>query len=285
MTERPQRTEREITSENLPEIRLDVASLREQKGKEDETLEVIRWAREGAKKIEAHEDVVDLYWEEYLVGKHMAMEARDKEGLWKLPLKIKGLANGYILMRTSAKEAGKYIEEYDVEAKRPRSGRFLGEVAMFERRYGKAIEHFKNSVELFEEMENWQERVNALELKGFLAEATILSGDAEKGVAISRHTFLEYDSDEGIKLKENDYYTWAVWKSGCAIKAWHALLARNLPINDELVEDMIDMLVDVSDILVIPEDEDTWGDKNFEIRKQEITSIKRVIKEHGHKVK
>jgi hypothetical protein len=71
-----------------------------------------------------------------------------------------------------------------------------------------------------------------------------------------------------------------VWKSGCVIKAWHALLARDIPINKDLAEGMRDMLQDAEDILVIPEDEETWGDKNFEIRKQEIESIKKAVNAH-----
>lgn len=281
MAERPTLPEREITPENLAELRLHIASLREKKGKEKEVLKDIRGVREGAKKIEAHGDVVDLYWEEYLVGKHTAMEARDKEGLWQLPMKVKGIAEGYSLMSSSANEAADYIEDYGVEKKRPRSGRFLGEVAMFERRYGKAIEHFRESVELFEEMEDWRDRVNSLELRGFLAEAVIMSGEAERGVGIARQTFLEYDKGDGEKLKEDDYYTWAVWKSGCVIKAWHALLANNIPINQGLTEGMVDMLQDAEDILAIPEGDETWGDRDFEIRKNEIGAIRRELEKRG----
>lgn len=270
MTERFQNTE-EVTLENLSERKLRQASLREQKGKHKEALEEARAIRE-----RLHEEIVDMHWEEYLIGKHMIMEARDKEGLWNLPLKVKGIAEGFLLMRNSASRADKYIDEHDVEEKRPRSGRFLGEVEMLSKRYGKAVKHFGRSVKLFNSMEDWSQRVNALELSGFLAEALILSGKTEDGIRIAKKTFVAYDEGDGATLKGVDYYTWAVWKSGCAIKVWHAIFAKTHLVGEERGE-LIRMLDDADKILVIPEDEKTWGDKNFEMRKDEIKAIRRQL--------
>jgi hypothetical protein len=185
MSEILQKPEKEITPETLPLLRKELAGLRETKGEDKKALAMARWLRGGAERLEAHEDVVDLYWEEYLIGKHIVMEARDKEGLWNLPRKAKGIAEGYLLMRGSAPKAQDYIDKHGVEKKRPRSGRFLGEIAMFERRYGRAIENFRHSIKLFEKMDQWQDRVNALELKGFLAEAMILKGEFETGVGLA----------------------------------------------------------------------------------------------------
>ena len=191
---------------------------------------------------------------------------------------------GYLLMKKSAEKADEYIKKYNVERKRPRSGRFLGEVAVFEGRYDEAVRQFEKSVRLFEKMENWTDRVNALELRGFLAEAMILSGEPERGVAIARKAFLDYDKGDGALLRENDYYTWAVWKSGCVTKTWHALLAKDIPLNKDLVVGMKDMLIDAENLLVIPAGQQTWGDRNFSFRKQEIASIKEGMKRHGYQV-
>ena len=271
MTERPQNIE-EVTLENLFERRLQQASLREQKGKQKEALKEARAIRE-----KLHEETVDMFWEEYLIGKHMIMEARDKEGLWNLPLKAKGMAEGFLLMRNSASRADKYIDEHDVEEKRPRSGRFLGEVEMLSKRYGKAVKHFGRSVKLFNNMENWSQRVNALELSGFLAEALILSGKTQDGIETAKKTFAAYDEGDGIILKGNDYYTWAVWKSGCATKVWHAIFAKKPRLAKEEREELVQMLNEADKILVIPEGDETWGDKNFEIRKGGIKAIRRVL--------
>jgi tetratricopeptide (TPR) repeat protein len=270
MTERQK--EVKITLENLAERRRRQASLREQKGKQEKALEEARAIRE-----RLHEEIVDLYWEEYLIGKHMVMEVRDKQGLWNLPLKVKGIAKGFFLMRKSALKAEKYINEHNVEEKRPRSGRFLGEVEMFSKRYGKAVKHFRRSVELFNKQEDWSQRINALELSGFLAEALILNGKTQKGIDLAKRTFKAYDEGDGERLKENDYYTWAVWKSGCIIKVWHALFAKRPPLTREITQELIQMLDEADKILIISEGEETWGDKNFEMRKDEIEAIGKIL--------
>ena len=272
-TQPPQ--EIKVTSENLPELRQRIGSLREQKGREPETLKLIRSVRKEAIRLGEHEDVVNLYWEEYLVGKHIAMEARDKGGLWNLPLKAKGILEGFRLMRNSANNANKYIDKHHVENCRPRSGRFLGEIALFKKNYDKAIGHFEKSIELFEQSEDWPSKVNALEISGFLAEALILSGKTEEGIDVAKKTFAAYDEEDGVKLKENDYYTWAVWKSGCPIKTWQAILAKRATLDEPIKKALIHMLDFAEQILVIPDGQKTWGDKNFEFRKNEIKAIRK----------
>lgn len=271
MTERSQNIEK-VTLENLFERRLQQASLREQKGKYKEALKEVRAIRE-----KLHEETVDMFWEEYLIGKHMIMEARDKKGLWNLPLKTKGIAEGFLLMRNSASRADRYIDEHDVEEKKPRSGRFLGEMEMLSKRYGKAVKYFGKSVKLFNNMEDWSQRVNALELSGFLAEALVFSGKTQDGIETAKQTFAAYDEGDGAILKGNDYYTWAVWKSGCATKVWHAILAKKSYLTEEEQGGLIQMLNEADKILVIPEGDETWGDKNFEIRKGGIEAIRREI--------
>lgn len=267
----------EVTYENLPVLRLEVAEIREKKGMDREVLEVARWVRKGAERIGAYEDVVNLYWEECLVGKHLIMAARDRNGLWSLPLKAAGIADGYRLMRAGALSAEEYINAHGVETCKPRAGRFLGEVASLERNYPKAVDYYQRSVELFRGMEDWGQRVNSLELSGFLAEALILSGETQEGIEVAASTFTAYNEGDGAILKEKDYYTWAVWKSGCAVKVWHALLARGISLEGEQRTRLISMLAEAESLLVIPEDKETWGDKNFEFRRGEIASIKRQV--------
>jgi hypothetical protein len=180
-------------------------------------------------------------------------------------------------MRNSASRADKYIDEHDVEEKRPRSGRFLGEVEMLSKRYGRAVKHFGKSVKLFNNMEEWSQRVNALELSGFLAEALVFSGKTRDGIETAKKTFVAYDEGDGATLKEVDYYTWAVWKSGCATKVWHAILAKSPHLSKEERGELVQMLNEADKILVIPEGDETWGDKNFEIRRDGIKAIRRTL--------
>jgi len=266
-----------ITKENLPIWRQEIANLREIPRKERETLNLIRPVLKGADRLGERKDVVELYWEKYLIGKHLAMAARDKSGLWDLPLKALGIGKGYLLMKDSAYKAEKYINKHQVENCRPRSGRFLGEIAIFEKRYDKAISHFQKSINLFNQIDDWSQRVNSLEISGFLAESLILSGQTEEGIDIIKNKFKAYNEGDGVKLKENDYYTWAVWKSGLLTKGWHAILAKKVLLDENNKKLMINLLNSAEKILVIPEGQKTWGNKNFEIRKNEIKAIKKSI--------
>jgi hypothetical protein len=252
-----------ITLEDLPQRRQALAWLREEKGKSREALKE-------ADLIEGrfHEEVVDIIWEHYLIGKHMIMEAREKNGLVELPARVMKSAEGYLLMRSSALKAQEYIDRYDVAAKRPRSGRFLGEVEMLIGNHKKAAEYFGKSVSLFSKMDDPSDRVNALELSGFWAEALILGGKAKDGVEIATQTFKAYDQGDGLELKNRDYYTWAVWKSGCAIKAWHALFQKGISPEGKDRETLVEMLKGSGEIVNVPP---TWGD--FSLRRDEITSI------------
>ena len=63
MIERPL-SEIEVTPETLPFLRQQIGLIREEKGREEETLRLIGRVRPEAIKLEEHEHVVNLYWEE-----------------------------------------------------------------------------------------------------------------------------------------------------------------------------------------------------------------------------
>lgn len=265
--------EPQITSESLPLWREKVASTREIKGKDTEALNMARKVRAEAMKLGEHEHVVNLYWEEYLIGKHLLMATRNEEMGAGDRLRLR--AQGFLLMRNTSKAAFVYIEKHNVENLRPRSHRFLGKMDMLTKRYGKAIEHFSTGVELFQKMDDPVQRVNALELSGFLAEAMILSGFIPPGIDLAVNTFSRYDEGDGAELRDRDYYTWAVWKSGCATKLWNAFIEKGVKLSGQTRRELTQMLDSANECLVFPDGASTWGDKNFAIRKQEISSIKR----------
>jgi hypothetical protein len=138
-----------------------------------------------------------------------------------------------------------------------------------------AARHFERSVSLFEKMNDPSDKVNALELSGFLVEALILEGKTEKGVRIATETFDKYDKSDGQALKDRDYYTWAVWKSGCAIKTWHALLQKGISPPGQDREKLLSMLNESEIILNPPSEVKIWG--SFDLRKDEIASIKKGL--------
>ena len=276
MTERPL-SEIEVTPETLPFLRQQIGFIREEKGREEETLRLIGRVRPEAIKLEAHEHVVNLYWEEYLVGKHILMYARDTEGL--SPSRIYNMASGFLRMRSSANKAAEYIEKHGVNNLRARSHRFLGEVSMIEsaalkRPPVKAEEHFAQAVEEFKKHSDFEQRKNVLELSGFLAEAMVLNGKIDEGFALARETFQAYDVGDGAKLKAKNYFEWAVWKSGCATKLSHALIYRGVDLDEEQERELRQMLDMASFILDnIPEGLDIKPE-DFRIRREDVVGVK-----------
>lgn len=275
MQEKEKQPEIFITKENLPFWREKIGGpdgMREQKGKEEETLRLITQILEGAIRLGEHEHAVNFYWEKYLVGKHYLMRSRDEKDLGTFK-KAFFVARGLSLMKIAAKESSSYIEKHKVESCRPRSHRFSGEIDMLSRRYKSATRHFQTGIELFEKMDDFEQRKNVLELSGFLAEALILSGRVEEGIGLAKKTFGAYDQGDGALLKEGDYYTWAVWKSGCMTKAWNAILEKKVPLEEDTKVELFRMLGEAYTLL-FPGQEVI---RNFQLRRDEIDSLKERI--------
>jgi hypothetical protein len=274
MSEKEKRPRIIVMKETLPSLREEIAGLREQKGKEEETLRLITPILEGSIKIGEHEHAVNLHWERYLVGKHYLMRARSEKELGTFK-KAFFVARGLSLMRTAAKESSSYIERHNVKNCRARSHRFSGEIDMISQRYESASRHFQTGVELFGRMDDPEQRQNALELSGFLAEVLVLSGRTEEGIDLAKKTFRAYDEGDGALLKERDYYTWAVWKSGCMAKLWGVILDKKIPLEEDTRVGLFSMLGEAYGIL-FPKKE-VWGD--FQIRRNEVnTLIERTLK-------
>lgn len=280
MTERPH-SEIEVTPETLPALREKIGFIREEKGREEEVLQLIKHVRERAIKIEAHEDVVNLYWEEYLVGKHTLMYARDSGGL--RPSRIYNMASGFFRMRSSANKASEYIEGHGVDSLRARSHRFLGEVTMIEsaalrKSPIKAEEHFAQAVDEFKKHPDFKQRKNALELSGFLAEAMVLNGKIDEAFELAKETFQAYDEGDGATLKETNYHEWAVWKSGCVTKLSHALIHMGIELDEERKRELSRMLNEADAILVVPKGFDIKPE-HFQTRKEDVAAAKAYFSE------
>jgi len=269
--------ERVITSENLPQWMKEVAILREEYGKDFRALRLIRHVRDEAIKLGDHESVVNLYWEDYLVGKHLRMQVRDE----KMSDFKKAVYNEYglYLMKDSSKVALEYIDRHEVEALRPRSHRFLGEVEMLSEGYVSAIEHYKEGVKLYKEMKDPQQRWNSLELEGFLAEAYIRVGSEDRGTKLAKETFKKYDTGDGLLMKEASYYQWAVWKSGCIFRTVNALLDMKYEASTDEWEKWGSLLREAGSILCYPDGSESKDGLSFDIRKAEFANVLKRLTE------
>jgi hypothetical protein len=265
MTERPI-INIEITSENLPRIREEIAKKREEFGAET-VIGDIRFYREKMIEAELHEDAVDFFWEEYLYGKHLVMDERDVDRKGS-----ERYNQGLGMMRKMAKEAHQYIVKHNVKNKLTRSHRFVGEMSQFDGDLDSAVRHFSQAISRFDEEEDFDQRINGLELRGFLAEALVLTGAIDEAVDLTVNTFEFYDKGDGKILKEKDYDTWAIWKTGVPIKVWHGVFDSNASLSNEQRKALENMLDQADSVLAIKE---TWAD--FQRRKNEIVVIREKL--------
>jgi hypothetical protein len=160
-----------------------------------------------------------------------------------------------------------------------RSHRFLGRLCDYKGEYNKAVEHYKKSISLYGNETAPSVRVNKLEIQGFLAYSLIKSGKTEEGLNLAQSTYKAFnESDDGIELKQADYYTWAVWISGIPLRNIEALLDEN-KITDRNKSWALEWINQADALLVIPQGEYTWADKTFEYRKDEINALRRKLTE------
>lgn len=171
---------------SVEEIRQAIGKLREQKGKEKETLKLISEAVDFG-----HDFVAHLFLEEALTYQHL----KSVSSMEKAVLKAK-----------------KYIDQHNVTALKSRIFVFLGKVSDSKGQYSKAIAYYKKADKGFES-------------RGFLVYSLIMDGQHTEGYKLAKELYNNFlNSKEGIKLKKKDYTTWVIWLSGLVIRTMNAFL-------------------------------------------------------------
>lgn len=207
-----------ITKENLPVILTQIGVEREKKGTSEVLIPHIRKVREEVEKLGETSTVVQLYQEEFLSAQHMVMEEKAK----KLKANPFRAAKGMFIMETTSKVMEKYTEgngENLDPVIKARVFRFLGRYADYKGQFGKSEAYYRKGLAYFDQSTKPEERFNRLEFLGFLSYSLIKQGKTEEGIDLVQQTLKNFDeSDEGKWLKENNYYAWAVWKSGIEIR-------------------------------------------------------------------
>ncbi len=232
---------------SLEEIRQNIAKLREQKGKETETLKLINES-----KSLGHDFVANLFFEEALTYQHIYMnDSSNKEAM--------------LNMEKSILEASIYINKYKINKLSSRLFRFMGRVSDYKGQYKKAIGYYKKAIK-FVELD--PEPFRILELEAFLSYSMIMSGDYTKGVKYAKKIYSKFiNSSEGIKLMKKDYNTWAIWMSGVTYRTVIALIDRKIHFDRNEIENWIR---DTNKYLK--------GKDNFSYRRSEIESLWTKIK-------
>lgn len=271
----PQETERRIVKEfvvvpeDLSEWRLAVGTLREKPGLENRALYMANLLQESASQLGEHEHAFNFFLEQSLVWQHIFMEERDKP---EEEVDVERKTLGLQKMEETAEAAESYRWVHKLDYLKGDSLRFLGKVAEYKGEHQGALELYQESKRILLGFpQDDKRRKRWIEVQGFEAASLIMIGKTEDGLNLAKVTWENY------KDMDLDLYTKKVWQSGVAIGAIRALLATS---NIELLgsEEADNWLSEAESLLVIPENMETWGDRNFAIRRREIKKIREDLK-------
>lgn len=237
-----------ITTKSSPEEIIQIISkLREQKGQEKEVLKVINETLSFG-----YQFIVNLFFEEALTNQHLYMNDRNNK-------------NAMVEMQKSVLKAGFYIKKYNLDMWLSRYFRFLGRIEDYKKNFKKAIFFYKKSIKY---VHLDPEPFRIFELEGFLAFAILMSGKIDKGYKYSKEVYSKYTkSKNGLALKQKDYYTWEVWRSGVVIRTINALLDKKYNFNKS----------EISNWLREVETELNVKGYDFSYRKSELTELKEKL--------
>ena len=204
---------------SLEEIRQAIGKLREQKGKEKETLKLIEEALNFGNGF-----VVNLFFEEALTYQHFYMNDNSNKN---------ALSN----MEKSILKASFYVNKYKLNEWNSRLFRFMGRIADYRKQYKKAISYYKKSIK-FVNLD--PEPFRIFELEAFLSYSIMMSGEYTKGLKLAKNIYNKFiNSSDDQDLKKNDYNTWAIWMSGITIRTVNALIDKKINFNKIEIENWI----------------------------------------------
>lgn len=254
-------TKESLTKENFAEMFAYVGKLRENVNKHDEALKDIRTLREFAIVNGLGNFVVESLLEEALVWQHEYMLKKDPGSLDR--------------MEDLVKAAGNYASKNNLPAWESRLARFLGRIADYKKDYTRAKEYYQIALDKVMVDPNYaQNPALGYEYQGFAIMDKIRLGEVDLGIAEAKGLYEDYMLTEiGSTLRENDYVTWAIWRSGLFINLSRVLI--ELGVSDKYRNDILVWLEMAEQNLQVPEGVTVWAD--FSIRKSEIAELRGML--------
>jgi tetratricopeptide (TPR) repeat protein len=243
-----------------------IADVREQKGKEAETFELIEDARQVANENGDNEALAKLFWEESLNWQHLVMNERADGNNSDI------IKQGTEKMALAAKNAYKLIKDNNLKNLLGVAHRFLGRVEDYNGRHSQALTEYQTA------LEHLQGTKSMLEVSGFVAYDIVMTGNVEEGIQKGVETFEMFEnSDIGKKLKSEDYITWGIWISGIFPRIVGGLEGKQ--ISREQAATIKKYLEKGERYITEPEGKTTWGGENpFSYRKKEQSAAKEMLK-------
>lgn len=235
----------------------EIQTMREEKGKEQETLKEIKNLM--AKTKDDPGTLSTLNWEASLVWQHVVMNEMAKD---ESDQDTKVMKEARENMAEYAKTAHKIIVDNKLN-KLGVSYRFLGRVSDYGQDYKEALKNYGKALG-----ELPDDSFSILEVRAFIAYSTVMNGDVDEGMDLARQVYDDFrNSDLGKKLKEDDYFVWAAWMSGIAPRQLFALKEVGAEYDKD---EMKTWLTDSKEELLNPTGKATWGDDKFQFRVDEL---------------
>lgn len=233
------------------EVLSKIATLRETKGQEQKTLELIGQLESEPINVITK---VKLFWEKALVYQHLAMDNIDK-------------TPNLIKMAESANQAHFLITNNNLTELFGDDFRFLGRVADYEQDYVDAEQYYEQAIVFYEQQNSPQ----IFEIKSFLSANYIRQNRVEEGKTLAKKVFNEFQNND---LKNQDVYTWAVWQTGTFPRIINALTDIKADFDHQ---EMKGYLNQSEQILRDASQHITWGDRNFQFRIDEINQARSLL--------
>jgi len=256
-----------LTAENTASVLQRIGQEREKPRSAEILIPQIDDVRQQAEKLGDFTTVVVLFQEKLLCAQHLMMENK------KNPIK---LAKGLTIMKSTSGQMVDFQKDHEDKIDsvvKARSSRFLGRQSDLLHQYSQSEKYYRQGLAFFEPLERIDQRYQSLELSGFLA-FSMLKQNKNGWFELTQQTLSNFDnSKEGIWLKDNDYYAWAVWKSGIEIRNSDALLDSK-KLSSQYRSNIETWLGDADSILQMPD-----GNREvFGIRRQELDAVTQKLK-------
>ena len=250
-----------INTLNFPELRHITSQKREDSASQEAALADTKTLREFAMENDLKDESIELFLEEALIHQHFFMETQDSSYLQE--------------MKRVITQAFEYLKANNLTRWESRVARFMGRISDYEKNYQAAADYYKEAIgkihldPLFS-----KNKALRLELEGFLIIDELRLGIAEESILKVEKLHQDYEqTSEGQELKQKDYTTWAIWRSGLLINLCKTLIELG---KLELYREKIDKWLRLAESDLRPAKEvETWSD--FSFRQNEIAKIREII--------
>ncbi|MFA7301251.1 MAG: hypothetical protein WC069_03005 [Candidatus Shapirobacteria bacterium] len=204
---------------NVDQELQEIQKLRETKGSETETLKKIDEFLPTVVDENNFAILAKLYFEKAFVHQHLVMSHQDE-------------ANNLKLMEESALKAHDIIVKQNLTDLLGDDTRFLGRVYDYKKDYPQAFNFYQQALSFYQK----QNHPRVLEINAFICANLINQSKIEEGLALAKKTYVEFDNNP---LKQSDFYTWTVWKTGIYPRVVNALATQGQNIDQQEIKNIL----------------------------------------------